>query len=197
MVKALVVYVHPVGHSFAAAVRDGVLAGLSAAGHEVELADLYAEGFDPRLTAEEHAAHRSPVGNKPLAASWVPRLHSCEWLVLVYPTWWSAQPAMLKGWFERVWVNGVAIEVHDDGRVPSPLLTGIRRVTAVTTHGSSKFVNSLQGEPGKRFVKRALRGAVGPRCRVEWLAFYGMDRANAQQRARFIDRVTGRFARTR
>jgi len=197
MVRALVVYVHPISESFAASVRDRVLEGLRSGGHDVDLADLYAEGFDPRLTAAEHAAHRASVDEKPVAAAWIPRLSACDTLVLVYPTWWSAQPAMLKGWFERVWVNGVAIEVHTDGRVPSPKLGNIRRVVAVTTHGSSKLINSLQGEPGKRFVKRALRGAVHRRCRVEWLAFYGMDTADAHDRARFLDRVSARFSRMR
>lgn len=197
MVNALVVYVHPVEESFAASVRNSVLAGLQAGHHQVDLADLYADGFDPRLSPDEHAAHRGSVDNKPVAAAWIPRLSACDTLILVYPTWWSAQPAMLKGWFERVWVNGVAIDVHDDGRVPSPKLTNIRRVIAVTTHGSSKLINSLQGEPGKRFVKRALRGAVHRRCRVEWLAFYGMDRADQAARTRFLERVRSRLARMR
>lgn len=197
MVKALVVYVHPVEESFAAAVKSSVLKGLAAGHHDVDLADLYEEGFDPRLTAEEHAAHRSSIEHKPLASSWISRLQNCDTLVLVYPTWWSAQPAMLKGWFERVWVNGLAVAVHDDGRVPSPMLSNIKRVIAVTTHGSSKLINSLQGEAGKRFVKRSLRGAVGPKCRIEWLAFYGMDGADDQKRRRFLEQVNARFARMR
>jgi putative NADPH-quinone reductase len=195
MVSALVVFAHPVPDSFTASMRDSVVGALRSGGHQVDLADLYADGFDPRLTADEHANHRLGVEHKPVAAAWADRLRACDTLVLVYPTWWSAQPAMLKGWFERVWVNGVAVAVHDDGRVPSPLLTNIRRVITVTTHGSSKLVNSLQGEPGKRFVKRALRSAVNRRCRVEWIAFYGNDRSGAQQRTRFLQRVTRRFER--
>jgi NAD(P)H dehydrogenase (quinone) len=40
--------------SFTEAVRDVVLEKLAAAGAEVRLRDLYAEGFDPTLSAREH-----------------------------------------------------------------------------------------------------------------------------------------------
>jgi putative NADPH-quinone reductase len=102
---------------------------------------------------------------------------------------------MLKGWFERVWVHGVAAEVHDDGRPPSPLLTNIRRVVAITTHGSPKWLNSVQGESGKRFVKRSLRASINRRSRIEWIALYGVDRVDDGERQRFLDRVSRRIAR--
>ncbi len=195
MVTALVVYVHPRPDGFAAAVRDRVLAALDAGGHQSTVLDLYAEGFDPRLTAEEHRLHRSPPEDKPQIAAHVALVRACDTLVLVYPTWWSALPAMLKGWFERVWVNGVAAQVHDDGRPPSPLLTNIRRIIVVTTHGSPKWLNAIQGESGKRFAKRSLRASVNRRCRVHWIAFYGIDRSNLEERERFLARVSRRLAR--
>ena len=196
MVNVIVVYAHPRPDSFTAATRDLVLAALDARGHRVDLIDLYAEQFDPRLTEEEHRLHLAPPESKPQIAGHVELLRRCDALVLVYPTWWSTQPAILKGWFERVWVNGVASEVHDDGRPPSPLLTNIRRIAVVTTHGSPKRLNAVQGESGKRFVKRALRASVNRRCRVHWIALYGIDRDNARTRARFLDRVSRRIART-
>ena len=196
MVNVVVVYVHPRPDSFTAAVRDRVLEALDPGSHRVDLIDLYAERFDPRLTEEEHRLHLAAPGSKPGIAAHVELLRRCDTLVLVYPTWWSTQPAILKGWFERVWVNGVASEVHDDGRPPSPLLTNIRRIVVVTTHGSPKRLNAVQGESGKRFVKRALRASVNRRCRVHWIALYGIDRDNPHARTRFLDRVSGRIART-
>mgnify|MGYP003330745905 CR=1 FL=1 len=195
MVNALVVHCHPCPDSLTAAARDRVLEALRAGGHPVELIDLHADGFDPRLTAFEHGQHRASADTKPSLAIVAEQLRRCDLLVLVYPTWWGGQPAMLKGWFERVWVNDIASRVRTDGRPPTPLLTNIRRIVAVTTHGSSKWLNSLEGEPGKRFLERALRASVGTRCRVEWLALYGIDRSDESERRRFLDRVSRRFAR--
>lgn len=196
MVKALVVYTHPSSDSYVAAVLAQVLRGLEQARASVDLLDLYADDFDPRLTAAEHAAHRGDLSAKAAAAAVAPRLAACDTLVLVYPTWWAAQPAMLKGWFERTWVNGVAYHLAD-GKPPTPLLTNITRVIAVTTHGSSKLINAVEGEAGKRFVKRALRASVGLRCRTEWMAIYNMDRSSLAKREKFLVEVNARFATLR
>ncbi|MEM1398973.1 MAG: NAD(P)H-dependent oxidoreductase, partial [Pseudomonadota bacterium] len=101
--RVLMVYCHPVPESFAAALRDVTLGALKKAGHEVELLDLYALGFDPVISAEEHRAYlNTTMENHPLQDH-AKLLAWCEALVFVYPTWWYGLPAMLKGWLDRVW----------------------------------------------------------------------------------------------
>jgi putative NADPH-quinone reductase len=190
----LVVYCHPNPDSFVAACRDRALAGLHAAGHDVRIADLYAEGFDPTMSADERAAHKQP-GVAPELARYADDLHWAQALVLVYPTWWSGQPAMLKGWVDRVWVAGVAWELPPGKNVIRPLLTHIRRIVVVTTHGSSKLVNALEGESGKRTVTRAMRAMCSKRTRTTWCAVYGLDTATAEARSRFLARVERTMAR--
>lgn len=193
--RVLVVYCHPNPTSFVAALRDRVLAGLAAGGHEVRLTDLYAEGFEPVLSAAERAAHLDPPSTKPAIAPYVDDLRWCEALVLVYPTWWSGQPAMLKGWIDRVWVNGVAWELPPGANRLRPLLRNLRRIVAVTTHGSPKHINALEGEGGKRVVTRSLRVLCHPFARTRWIAMYGLDTASADQRQRFLERVERRLRR--
>lgn len=186
--NTLVVYCHPDPSSFTAAVRDTALEALRAGGHEVRLRDLYAEGFEPRFSAEERASHRESGAADSLAEH-TAELRWCEHLVLVYPTWWSAQPAMLKGWIDRVWVRDVAWDLPEGGNRVQARLRNVRRITAVTSHGSSKWVNLLGGESGKRTVSRSLRVLCHPLARTRWLALYGMDTAAAEQRERFLRKV--------
>lgn len=186
--NTLVVYCHPDPSSFTAAVKDTALEALRAAGHEVRLRDLYAEGFDPCFSADERAAHRR-AGAADSLAEHTAELRWCEHLVLVYPTWWSAQPAMLKGWIDRVWVRDVAWDLPEGANRVQARLRNVRRITAVTSHGSSKWVNLLAGEAGKRTVARALRVLCHPLARTRWLALYGLDTAAAEQRARFLRKV--------
>jgi NAD(P)H dehydrogenase (quinone) len=193
-VKTLVIYCHPTPDSFVSAVRDAVLDGLSIGGHEVRLTDLHAEGFDPVLSAAELAGHLAPPSTKPDIADHAWNLRWCESLVLVYPTWWAGQPAMLKGWIDRVWVNGVAWELPEGADRLRPLLRNVRRITVVTTHGSSKFVNALEGEAGKRTATRSLRLLCNRLCRTRWIALYTVDRSTAEQRAAFLERVRRRLA---
>ena len=189
--RVLVVYCHPLDDSFAAAAYARVVAALDGAGVESRRHDLYREGFEPALSADEHRDHRTPGVVDELRRH-ADDLRWCDTLVLVYPTWWSGQPAMLKGWFDRVWASGVAWELPDGADRIRPRLRNIRRLVVVTSHGSSKLVNSLQGEGGKRTVTRSLRSMCHPLARTTWLALYGIDTCDEGVRREFLDRVERR-----
>lgn len=183
------VYCHPSETSFTAAVRDRAMVGLHAAGHDVRVSDLYADGFVPELSAWERTNHLAPPETKPDIAEYAANLRWCEALVLVYPTWWAGQPAMLKGWIDRVWVAGVAYELPEGANRIRPRLHNIRRIVAITTHGSTKLVNALEGEGGKRIVTRSLRVLCSKRARTTWIALYNIDRSTDARRAAHLARV--------
>ena len=194
--KVLLAYAHPQPDSFVAAVRASAVAGLRAAGHEVDLLDLDAEGFEPRLPLHEWRAQqqrRPPMASDVLAHA--ERLRRAEALVLVYPTWWGAQPAIMKGWLERVWVDGVAFHRAPGTRRASAGLRNIRRLVAITTHGSPKRVNAIEGEPGKRIVLRQMRALCHPLVRTRWLALYGVDQSDDAARRTFLRKVERSMAR--
>ncbi len=192
--NVLIVYCHPLPTSFVASVRDRVVAALDRTRHVVRVTDLYADGFDPCFDAHDRRTHLES-GVAPALQSYADDLRWCEVLVLVYPTWWSGQPAMLKGWMDRVWANGVAWTLPAGTKRIRPLLRNVRRIVVVTTHGSSKPINSLQGEGGKRVVTRALRSLCSRRCRTTWVAMYGVDTSTAEQRQKFLDRVERRLGK--
>jgi putative NADPH-quinone reductase len=194
MTRALVVYCHPLEDSYVAAVRDRVLEGLAEAGAEVRWSDLYADGFDPTFTATDHERHTVP-GTDPSLTRYADDLRWCEMLVLVYPTWWAGQPAMLKGWIDRVWANGVAWTLPEGSNRVRPQLRNIKRLVAVTTHGSPKSINVVEGEGGKRTLTRSLRSMCHPLARTTWLALYGVDTSSDAKRAAFLDRVERRLTR--
>lgn len=197
--KAYVVFCHPRRDSLSGAAYDRVLAGLAAGGHEVRTCDLYADGFEPALSLADREAHlvdhRVDPTRRPEIDRYVTDLTWCEALVLVYPTWWAGQPAMLKGWFDRVLVQGVAWELPPGANRLSPLLRNVRHIVAVTTHGSPKRINALEGEAGKRIVTRSIRVLCNVRCRTTWLACYGVDRLSAERRTAFLDRVERKLTR--
>lgn len=191
--NAYVVFCHPHHDSLAGAALDRVLRGLERGGHSVRMSDLYADGFEPALTLDEKTNqlvdHREHPEVRPSLAGYIDNLTWCDTLVLVYPTWWGGQPAMLKGWFDRVWVTGVVYELPAGKNRITALLHNVKRIVVVTTHGSSKLVNAVQGEPGKRTVTRSLRALCNHWCRTDWLAMYAVDRATPEQCDRFLDRV--------
>jgi len=196
-VRMLVVFVHPLRESFAAAARDAALRGLRRAGHEVRLRDLYAEGFDPHVSAAERARHRDPWHTKPEIARDVEDLRWAEGITFVYPTWWSGLPSMLKGWLDRTWVDGVVATLPEGATRLHALLTNVRRLVIVTTHGSPWWVNVLTGRSGRRTIFRSIRAMCHWRTRCTWVALYNIDRASHDDRSAFLSRVERRLARLR
>lgn len=84
--RILYLYCHPVPESFHGAIRAVALAGLARAGHEVDLCDLYAEGFDPVLGAMERRVYHAVPENRRGVASYVERLERAEALIVQFPT---------------------------------------------------------------------------------------------------------------
>ncbi|MEM7499066.1 MAG: NAD(P)H-dependent oxidoreductase [Pseudomonadota bacterium] len=196
--RLLVVYCHPDPESYCAAVRDRAVAGARAAGHEVDLLDLYGEGFDPVMSCEERRGYHTPVANEAPVAEHIARLKAAEGLVFVYPTWWYGQPAMLKGWLDRVFVPGVAFEMPEPNAPIRGGLRNIRVVGAVSTLGSPWWWWSIPMlAPGRRILLTGVRAICNPKARTFWLGLHEMDSAGDAARARFLDRVEARLARLR
>ncbi len=81
---------------------------LLAAGHELLYHDLYEESFDPILTEAEMAQGFSL---DPLVQEHCRDLSSAGGIVVVHPDWWSQPPALLKGWVDRVFRQGIAYDL--------------------------------------------------------------------------------------
>ena len=185
---------HPCADGFARAVAARAVAGLERADHEVDVIDLYASGFRAAMSRDERAAYESdePIVD-PQVADHAARLQRAEWLVFVYPTWWSGLPAILKGWLERVLVPGVGFVFNARGKV-RPGLTHVRRIVGISTYGSPWFVTKVINDNGRRMLTRALRVSTGLRARPTWLALYSMDATSDEQRRAFLEKVEQRMA---
>ena len=194
--RILVIYCHPVETSYAAALRASVLEGLADGGHEAVTLDLYGEGFAPVLSREERLLYRDTTRNSDGVEAYTRQLREVQGIVLVYPTWWYGMPAMLKGYFDRVWLPGVAFDIARDGRLTTGRLGHIRRLAVVTTCGATWWLTRLYlGDPARRLVKRGLRPLCARDCRVDWYAHYDMDRATQAGLAGFRNRVRAGMAK--
>jgi len=100
---------HPNPASFSAAVAQKFMDGVKAAGHRVELADLHAEGFDPRWTMADIAADGGPSPLKDIAKEQA-RIARADAICFVFPLFWWGMPAMTKGWVDRVFTWGWAYD---------------------------------------------------------------------------------------
>jgi NAD(P)H dehydrogenase (quinone) len=191
--RILVLYAHPVETSFHAAMHARVVTALRAAGHEVDDCDLYAENFNPVLSREERLNYHNTAVNRAPVKSYVERLERADALVLCFPVWCFGLPAILKGWFDRVLMPGVSLDISDPAHV-KPALTNLKKIAAVTTYGRPRWMALLMGDPPRKVIKRYLRALTGG-AKVDYLAYYHMNVATPETLKRHLDYVAGRMAR--
>lgn len=175
--NVLIVYAHPEPTSFSAALKDVTVRALTAAGHHVEVSDLYGEGFNPVAGRHDfiHAADpdRFHYQSEQLNASSgggfsaellreQDRLIRADLLVFVFPLWWGGLPAILKGWFDRVCAYGVAYA--DGKRFDRGYFVGRRAILGLTTGGTIERFSEHGSYGDMRHVLHSVR-----RCMLKYL----------------------------
>jgi putative NADPH-quinone reductase len=185
--RVLVLFAHPLDDSFHATLHRTAVTALRAAGHEVDDCDLYAEGFNPVLSADERRHYHDLSRNRDPVAPYVARLQAAEALVLCFPTWCFGPPAILKGFFDRVLLPGVSFNLVNN--VAQPALTHLRHIAAVVTYGRPRYMAWWVGDPPRRIVTRYLHWLTGKRAKRHYFAHYHMNKATPESCARFIARV--------
>ncbi len=154
--NVLIVYAHPEPRSLNGSLKDFAVNHLQQAGHQVQVSDLYAMQWKAQLDAADTLA--PPVGahfdatldsrfaydNQLQAADIAAEQEKLRWadtVIFQFPLWWFSMPAIMKGWFDRVYANGFAYGVgeHNDhhwgDRYGEGTLAGKRAMLVVTTGG--------------------------------------------------------------
>jgi len=154
--NVLLVYAHPEPTSLNGSLKDFTVQRLQAAGHTVQVSDLYAMNWKTTIDADDapgrdesrpfHASIDSKLAYQQgrQSADIAREQEKLLWadaLILQFPLWWFTMPAILKGWVERVYAYGFAYGVgeHSDARwgerYGEGKMKGKRAMLLVTTGG--------------------------------------------------------------
>jgi NAD(P)H dehydrogenase (quinone) len=190
--RVLVVFAHPLETSFVSALHARVVEVLRAGGHGVDDLDLYAEKFDPIMSRDALLHYVDTSANTREVEGYVQRLRTAEALVLVFPVWFDGLPAILQGYFQRVFLPGVATR-RDEAGLFHPNLHHIKRMAAVCAYGEGRADVAAKNDPPQRFVRDNIGALIDPKGRFQYLALYNMDFNASFRRAAFMQRVTGAF----
>lgn len=147
--RILLVYCHPEPKSFTHALLDVARRVIEDQGHDHETSDLYGEGFNPVAgrhdfesvadSAYFHYQSEQALAAKQSAYSAEiereqARVRRADMMVFLFPIWWGAAPAMMKGWFDRILSYGFAYV--DGARFETGLFHGRSAMLCVTTGGT-------------------------------------------------------------
>lgn len=185
--KVHVVYAHPLEDSLAGHLHRTVVSGLTAAGHEVDDLDLYADGFDPVLSAKGRSEYHDTPTNRSEVQPYVDRLKAADALVLCHPVWNFGWPAIMKGYFDRVFLPDVSF-VFEKNRL-GPGLMNIRKLSTVTTYGSKRWRAMVLGDPPRKNGTRLLRAICHPTVKVNYHALYNIDHVDQAGVDKFAAKV--------
>jgi NAD(P)H dehydrogenase (quinone) len=157
------VYAHEDPKSFGAALHNRALSYFERNGHKTVVSDLYAAGFHPIAAKWDFVvsggAHQNYMLEQRRAASEqdggfaadirdeISKIRAADLIIVEFPLWWSAPPAMMKGWFDKVFAMGIAWD--GDHRYSNGLLVG-KNVLVVTT----------AGDPERNYSKEGIHGAT-------------------------------------
>jgi putative NADPH-quinone reductase len=155
--KVLVIIGHQRQGSFCHAIAETAVDGLKAAGHEVIYHDLYAEGFDPILPNDE-----IPKGSAKAASvqQHADELMAADGVVIVHPNWWAMPPAILKGWVDRVFGQGIVYDFGEGGRIIGHL-KGKTFVVFTTSNTPRDMELELYGDPLQNLWETCICGFCG------------------------------------
>ena len=152
MKNILVILGHPRAESFCAALAQQYAQSARAAGADVRLLNLAELPFDPVL----HGGYVSP---QTLESSLVSAQADITWaqhIVLVYPNWWGTFPALLKGFFDRVFLPGFAFRYRKDSPMWDKLLAGRSARVLVTMDSPSWYYRWIVGAPGDKQIRKSI-----------------------------------------
>ncbi|MER6016451.1 NAD(P)H oxidoreductase [Streptomyces bluensis] len=160
--RALLVLAHPRADSLTAHSGRRTREHLERHGYTVDVLDLHAEGFDPRMSAQDEPDWDDPGKRySDEVHAHMARVDAADTLVVVFPVWWFDVPAILKGWIDRVWNHGLTYGVD-----PSPLAT--KRILWLGLAGGSRAAYAEQGLD--EMIDRHLRVGISEFCGLKDIA---------------------------
>ena len=153
--RILVILGHPSADSLSAALAQSYKEGAQAAGAQVRLLDLGALAFDPIL----RAGYRGEQALEPDLQAAQAQITWAEHLVWVYPTWWGAMPALLKGFIDRVFLPGFAFKYRQGSSLWDRLLAGRLEFSGIRPVLVQSFgpVRTADAARRQRWLERARR----------------------------------------
>lgn len=154
--KIFILLGHPDNDSLNWTLANEYEAGAKESGFEVRKMSLEEMTFDVVL----RHGYRTIQELEPDLKTFQENIRWCDHFVVIYPTWWSAMPAKLKGVFDRTWIPGFAFHMHKNGLGWDGLLKG-KSASMIITMDSNAFLQRILFGDSTNELKRGMLGFAG------------------------------------
>jgi len=164
--KSLIIYAHPWDGSFNRFVLETVKTKILNKGHTIDVIDLNKDNFNPVMTSNDLAVFAKGKYADSLAENYADRLVDADELVLIFPIWWYGEPAILKGFYDKVFLKNKVYKDNPDKSISGLLKSN--QATIITTGNIDKTIFTYLGDPIKNVLANGILKTVGIES-VKWI----------------------------
>lgn len=182
-----IIYAHPYDGSFNHAILEAVVGRYDKIGKRYQVIDLYKDGFNPVLEASSLALYSTGGTTDELARRYGEMLQATDEVVMIFPVWWGMIPAIVKGFFDKVLLKGVAYDYSPDGAM-LPLLQISRTVVVTTSQSPSVMFGSFF----EGYLAPMVLNTVGM-TGVEWYDCDDTSRGTREHRSDFLRNLVAKL----
>lgn len=145
-----IIFAHPWHGSFNKAVLDLIAVTLAERGDEYTVIDLLKDGFNPAISEQELALYNQGKFLDPLVGKYQELIKNSDRIIFLFPVWWGSMPAILKGFFDKVWLKGFSHNYDENGNL-QPLLSIGKSYIFTTSQAPTELFKSYMTEYFKPF----------------------------------------------
>jgi NAD(P)H dehydrogenase (quinone) len=192
--NTLILYCHPWEGSYNFAILKSITKGLEKRKVSYEILDLVLDGFNPVMTEADLAEYRKGAFVDPKVGEYQEKLMRAVEIIIITPIWWGMPPAILKGFFDKVFLPHWAYETTASGLLQGKL-THIKKATVISTMNSPQFYYNL-------FLKSPLKNSMIlgtlKSCGVQnikWISFPNVLKQKQEIREKWLNKLE-RYAET-
>jgi putative NADPH-quinone reductase len=186
--NTLILYCHPWEGSYNFAILKSITKGLEKRKVSYEILDLVLDGFNPVMTEADLAEYRKGAFVDPKVGEYQEKLMRAVEIIIITPIWWGMPPAILKGFFDKVFLPHWAYETTDSGLLQGKL-THIKKATVISTMNSPQFYYNL-------FLKSPLKNSMIlgtlKSCGVQnikWISFPNVLKQKQEIREKWLNKL--------
>lgn len=200
--KAVIVFNHPYEGSYCNAVLQAVSAGLTRAGHEIDLIHLDKDNFDPVMRAKDLEAFAKAKFEKintlqsldPMVLNYKRRLENADHLIFIFPIWWELMPASTKGFIDKVVFPGITYDYEKEIKMVCRL-KNLKGLTVITTMNSPSVVYRLVfGNAIKKAILTGTFWKIGVKNR-KWISLNMVKFVSEQKRKKWLVNLENKFSK--
>lgn len=158
---------NPNKNSFNQNIMDNVIKGIEKCGKNYSIIDLYQDEFNPVMTSEEVKLYTKGESDDNLVKKYQNILKESDEIVLIFPIWWNNVPAMLKGFFDKVFIKEFAFEEKNNR--PKGKLSHIKKGILITTSESdTQYIKNELGNPIENTIIKSTLNICGIE-NIKWI----------------------------